>query len=492
MTFGQRLYQLRKERGLSQEELAKIVFVTRQSVSLWENDKAMPSVDILIKLSSIFNISLDELLRNQSEIVKPLATAKLLSDKKEIKKAMTCQLFTSINILLSLASFSLVLFIALQLICCFMPQYNQDNSVFVIYTVIFLSIGFSLLVSKYSAIKAAQHYMKNKSGSINFFADYMIVNFGKEQETMCITYFQLKRILESDYYICFKTNLGWAFCIDKGSIEEDIKNLQYPFKAYKAYKNKCVLKPEAEKEYSFKTLTRMKRISDILFIYSILSIWVGIITWFTLMTAGSTLPYFYYVPALIPMCGLIVGIVLKLKETKGVKLIVTSSIMLVVAILYSSITMYSSQNMIISPAADYSAMSDETFAENLLNLGFEIEDKTKSCDIDGIEKYISAECSDGNYEIIFADFENAQKSYLYASDLKSEFAENSDGGYYKTEIQNPAVNEYSATTNSRYMQLCRKDDIVICLTSDISHKDEAALILSNLFVEEGVKIEMIQ
>lgn len=43
MTFGQRLQILRKENGLSQEELAKLLYVTRQSVSLWENDKTMPA-----------------------------------------------------------------------------------------------------------------------------------------------------------------------------------------------------------------------------------------------------------------------------------------------------------------------------------------------------------------------------------------------------------------------------------------------------------------
>lgn len=42
MTFGERLYKIRKDAGLSQEELAELMDVSRQSVSKWESDKAYP------------------------------------------------------------------------------------------------------------------------------------------------------------------------------------------------------------------------------------------------------------------------------------------------------------------------------------------------------------------------------------------------------------------------------------------------------------------
>nr|WP_316611424.1 helix-turn-helix transcriptional regulator [uncultured Ruminococcus sp.] len=51
MNFGQNLQQHRKDKGLSQEALANQLFVTRQSVSQWENDRTMPSVDLLLKLN---------------------------------------------------------------------------------------------------------------------------------------------------------------------------------------------------------------------------------------------------------------------------------------------------------------------------------------------------------------------------------------------------------------------------------------------------------
>lgn len=67
MTIGERIQQYRKAQKLSQEELAGKLFVSRQTVSLWENDQTLPTIDNLIRLKEIFNISLDELLTGTDE-----------------------------------------------------------------------------------------------------------------------------------------------------------------------------------------------------------------------------------------------------------------------------------------------------------------------------------------------------------------------------------------------------------------------------------------
>ncbi len=61
MNLGERIYQLRNEKNLSQGDLADKLDVSRQSVSKWENNTAVPDLDKLIKLCDIFEISLDEL-----------------------------------------------------------------------------------------------------------------------------------------------------------------------------------------------------------------------------------------------------------------------------------------------------------------------------------------------------------------------------------------------------------------------------------------------
>ena len=62
MTVGEKIQHHRKAKKLSQEELAGQLFVSRQTISQWEKDQTLPSIDNLIRLKEIFGISLDELL----------------------------------------------------------------------------------------------------------------------------------------------------------------------------------------------------------------------------------------------------------------------------------------------------------------------------------------------------------------------------------------------------------------------------------------------
>ena len=65
MTLGEKIYKLRTERNLSQGDLSEILEVSRQSVSKWENGAATPDLDKIIKLSEIFGITIDELVKNE-------------------------------------------------------------------------------------------------------------------------------------------------------------------------------------------------------------------------------------------------------------------------------------------------------------------------------------------------------------------------------------------------------------------------------------------
>ena len=62
MTLGQRLQKARKESGLSQEELAEQLGVSRQAVSKWENGVSDPSTSNLIALAKLYGLSAEELL----------------------------------------------------------------------------------------------------------------------------------------------------------------------------------------------------------------------------------------------------------------------------------------------------------------------------------------------------------------------------------------------------------------------------------------------
>ena len=70
MELGKQIKKYRAYMNLSQEELAEKIYVTRQTVSNWENDKSYPDVHSLLLLSMLFNVSLDQLIKGDIEIMK--------------------------------------------------------------------------------------------------------------------------------------------------------------------------------------------------------------------------------------------------------------------------------------------------------------------------------------------------------------------------------------------------------------------------------------
>ena len=68
MTIGKRIALLRKEKGLTQEELAQHMGISPQAVSKWENDQTCPDISALPRLSRLLGVSVDELLSGKEEL----------------------------------------------------------------------------------------------------------------------------------------------------------------------------------------------------------------------------------------------------------------------------------------------------------------------------------------------------------------------------------------------------------------------------------------
>ena len=65
MEFHEKLQELRKSRGLTQEELAECLFVSRTAISKWESGRGYPSIDSLKEIANYFSVSIDELLSSE-------------------------------------------------------------------------------------------------------------------------------------------------------------------------------------------------------------------------------------------------------------------------------------------------------------------------------------------------------------------------------------------------------------------------------------------
>lgn len=84
MSLGERLYELRKKKGFSQEEVAEKLNVTRQSVSKWETDESKPDFDKIVPICELFEITSNELLTGEVQEIEPEVIVKDNKKKKAI------------------------------------------------------------------------------------------------------------------------------------------------------------------------------------------------------------------------------------------------------------------------------------------------------------------------------------------------------------------------------------------------------------------------
>lgn len=89
MDFGEKLRTLRREKGLSQEELANMVGVSRQAMSKWESNQTQPELDKLILLSGIFDVTVDSMIKDDVPV--KAAPAPVVQEIRPIYAAWSVQ-----------------------------------------------------------------------------------------------------------------------------------------------------------------------------------------------------------------------------------------------------------------------------------------------------------------------------------------------------------------------------------------------------------------
>ncbi len=135
MTLGEKIKELRKINGMSQEYLAEQMEVSRQSVSKWENDIAQPSSDKLFKLADIFKVSVVELRNPNSKVELVLSIRKEIITMKK-SKHMIALIITSFIIFISLFAFGFY--------AAFSENYSQQTILYImIASAFFMFISFT-------------------------------------------------------------------------------------------------------------------------------------------------------------------------------------------------------------------------------------------------------------------------------------------------------------------------------------------------------------
>ncbi|MGL4731393.1 MAG: helix-turn-helix domain-containing protein [Clostridium sp.] len=89
MEVGSKLKKARIDSKLTQEKVAEEIQVSRQTISNWENEKSYPDIMSVIKLSDLYNISLDELLKGDFNMIKHLEeSTNIVSSNKKLLMAI--------------------------------------------------------------------------------------------------------------------------------------------------------------------------------------------------------------------------------------------------------------------------------------------------------------------------------------------------------------------------------------------------------------------
>ena len=142
MNIGEKLFELRKEKNLSQEDVAEKLNVTRQTVSKWETNQSTPDFDKILPLCELFEIGTEELLtgKKPEEKVKQEEKFEKTLTKQEVRKKSAEVVSTSVFIYI----------VAIALLMVAIPVLNMNPIV--------VSAGFLCMIG-WATARIVKHYM---------------------------------------------------------------------------------------------------------------------------------------------------------------------------------------------------------------------------------------------------------------------------------------------------------------------------------------------
>lgn len=134
MLIGDKLKEARLKKNMTQEEVAEKIFVSRQSISNWENNKTYPDIGNVIALSDLYEISLDELLKGSDNFMKHLeeSTDLVKSNKK----------------LIGIIILALIIVVAMALFTEFMPERLNMVAIFTL-SIILTGLIYSEIIKRF-------------------------------------------------------------------------------------------------------------------------------------------------------------------------------------------------------------------------------------------------------------------------------------------------------------------------------------------------------
>lgn len=349
MTVGEKIQYYRKNQGLSQEDLGQKLMVSRQTISLWEMDKTVPSIDNLIRLKDIFGVSIDDILCGGKVEVenadRPLESYSFTYTKDEMKRLFKYSARIMIrNIIFTLPCLILMIF----------GMFNADA----FYTGFAAGVIFLAVVSYISAFirfantkKAGMERMSQSTYTYDVFKYFFKVTINQPDKSSNLTVKSndIKKVSFTDKYVIIQVG-NELFSIKRSLFPEDSR--LFTILRLATAKNP----PRAK--------TKCHILSIILFIASILSLFfaigtVGAVTAYNQSFNANMWLFFLYLP--IPIASIVFYSVLKRRGIVFKKNLIVGIIMSAFLCIYGSFVLFPEQ---MSVNEEYEASVEQILAED--------------------------------------------------------------------------------------------------------------------------------
>ncbi len=328
MTVGEKIQTYRKRAGMSQDELGQKLLVSRQTISLWEKDQTVPTIDNLIRLREVFGVSFDDILCFEStdstgEMEQNEAyTFRFTRD--ELNEIQTLQRKAMLVKPIVFAAISILLFIS------FLATYTDDFFVGCIFGIcLFGAVAHIKAICAYNAAwKSSIERVGQSTYEYKVYDNYFQVSICRHNEKVydakCY-FFDVEQFRKVGKWLILQIG-GQLFIIRKNDLKENSAFFSYMYKT-------------PSKVTEVKVRDKWGYASVALFVASILSP-LSAMYLVTLVSAANELfvenMWLFFLLTPIPIASFVLGLMLKAKGYKYKKNIVVAIIITAILCIYGT------------------------------------------------------------------------------------------------------------------------------------------------------------
>lgn len=333
MTVGERLQQYRKNLGLSQEELGQRLLVSRQTVSQWETDQTMPTLENMMRLKEVFGVSIDTILCNDdvSPEETPLESYQFSFSDEEIKAFHQNRMFTFLwKPLLLLFLFLFVVFSAIL-----SGDFSADARylLIVIWFILFVSFIVRFLTAR-KMQKQIDQEIASHTYEYHFYQNYFTMRICKQSSLSSfniIPYSTVERIRNAAGFTFVYYNRNCSYTLLRA---DDLQQDSVIFRLLQGTSKKGIYK---------RAPLWLNNLSWVAFILAIVSLplWLLLFSFVVSNTDPSNYRAFPVIWTMLvslsfPVASIVLGCILKSKKLIYKKNLVVGIIMASIILLYGT------------------------------------------------------------------------------------------------------------------------------------------------------------